>query len=103
MTKYSVKFEPDGKTVAVEPGSTITEAAASAEIVIDSPCGGEGRCGKCKVLVSAQNIEPPTEAEGRLLSDEELSEGYRLACQTRVVDDMTVEVPQDFNRGDDAR
>ena len=95
MATYNVTFEPDGKTVTIDQGTTVAEAAAYAEIIIDSPCGGEGRCGKCKVIVSAQNIEPLTEAEERLLSDDELSEGYRLACQTRVVDNMTVTVPED--------
>lgn len=95
MAKYNVTFQPDGKTVTVEQDSTITKAATSAGIIINSPCGGEGRCGKCKVIVSAQNIEPPTEAEEKLLSDEELSAGYRLACQTNVMDGMTITVPED--------
>jgi len=95
LVKYNVTFQPDGKTVTVEKDSTISEAAACAEIAIDSPCGREGRCGKCKVIVSAQNIDPPNEAEDRLLSDEELSAGYRLACQTHILGDTTVTVPDD--------
>jgi len=95
VAKYNVTFKPDSKTVAVEQGTTITKAAASAEIIIDSPCGGEGRCGKCKVIVSAQSIQPPSEAEEKFLSDEELKEGYRLACQTPITCDMTVTVPED--------
>ena len=95
MVKYNVTFQPDGKTVTVEKGFTISEAAASAKIAIDSPCGREGRCGKCKVIVSAQNMESPNEAEDRFLSDEELSAGYRLACQTRILGDTTVTVPDD--------
>ena len=80
MVTYDVTFEPDGKTVKVEKGLTITEAAAVAEISIDSPCGGEGRCGKCKVMVDARNIEPPDEQEKKTLSEEDLGAGYRLAC-----------------------
>jgi len=95
LAKYNVTFQPDGKTVTVEQDSTITKTAASAGIIINSPCGGEGRCGKCKVIVSAQNIEPPTEAEEKLLSDAELSAGYRLACQTSIVDGMVITVPED--------
>jgi uncharacterized 2Fe-2S/4Fe-4S cluster protein (DUF4445 family) len=45
-------------------------------------------------------MEPYTEAEERLLSDDELSEGYRLACQTRVVDNMAVTVPEDSRVGE---
>ena len=99
MAKYRVTFEPDDKTVNVEQGTTITKAAASAEIIINSPCGGEGRCGKCKVIIKSQKrgkeLPPPSEAEKDLLSDEELSKGYRLACQTLINEDMTVIVPDD--------
>ena len=95
MVKYNVTFEPDGKTISAAPGMTITKAAAAVDISINSPCGGEGTCGKCKVMVDAQNMEPPTEAEEKFLSDEELSAGYRLACQTCVTDNMTVTVPED--------
>ena len=95
LATRNVTFEPDGKTVTVEQGITITEAAASAGIIINSPCGGEGRCGKCKVVINAQNPESSTEVEKKLLSDDELSEGYRLACQTHVTDNVTVTVPED--------
>ena len=95
MSIYNVIFEPDGKTVTAEHGITIAKAAASAEISINSPCGGEGRCGKCRVVVRAQSIDPPNELEKKALSEEDLSAGYRLACQTLVTDDMTVTVPED--------
>jgi len=96
VAKYNVKFEPDDKTVTVEHGTTLTKAAASAEIIINSPCGGEGRCGKCKVKVDTRDVDPPGEAEKDLLSDEELEDGYRLACQTLVTGDMTVTIPEDL-------
>ncbi len=95
MAEYSVTFEPDGKTITATQGATIRDAASAAGISINSPCGGEGRCGKCKVLVGDQNVEPPTEAEADLLSEEELSKGYRLACQTLVTGDTTINVPED--------
>jgi len=95
VATYKVTFEPDGKTVTAEQGITITKAAASAGISINSPCGGEGRCGKCKVVVNARNIEPPNELEEKSLPEEELNSGYRLACQTLVTDDMTVTIPED--------
>ena len=90
-----MKFEPDGKTVSVEEGATITKAAALAGININSPCGGEGRCGKCKVLVKGQNLKPPQKLEKDSLSDDEVKEGYRLACQVKITCDMIVQVPKD--------
>ncbi|MGQ9609101.1 MAG: ASKHA domain-containing protein [bacterium] len=95
MAKFTVKFEPEGKSVSVDQGLTITKAADLAGIVIDSPCGGKGTCGKCKVIVNSQNLEPLTESEERLLSIEEVNRGYRLACQAIVSHDMIVNVPDD--------
>lgn len=95
MAKCIVKFKPDGKVATVEEGTIITKAADIAGITIDSPCGGKGTCGKCKVIVNAENISPPNEAEEEFFSPDELKEGYRLACQTVVSCNMEVVVPQD--------
>jgi uncharacterized 2Fe-2S/4Fe-4S cluster protein (DUF4445 family) len=57
------------------------------------PCGGEGICGKCRVLVR-QGACPPSEVETQLFSPEELAQGLRLACQISVSEPMTIEVPQ---------
>ena len=46
---------------------------------LSMPCGGMGRCGKCRVLLSGQ-ASPPEEAELRLLSEEERKKGVRLAA-----------------------
>jgi len=61
-------------------------------IVLDFPCGGEGICGKCRVIV-AQNAGEPTAAERDWLSAEELQVGWRLACQTKVCGPTEVEIP----------
>jgi uncharacterized 2Fe-2S/4Fe-4S cluster protein (DUF4445 family) len=95
LAKYTVKFKPDGKVATVEEGTTLTKAADIAGITIDSPCGGKGTCGKCRVMVYSGNVEPPNEAEERFFSPDELKEGIRLACQTVVSSDMEVVVPQD--------
>ena len=53
------------------------------------PCGGHGKCGKCRVTVTGQ-VSAPTEDERRVLSADELAQGIRLACRTRVEGDCTV-------------
>ena len=55
----------------------------------DCPCGGIGKCGKCRIKVSGE-LSAPTEAEKRLLGDE-LDKGFRLACQTIPLGDFKVE------------
>lgn len=87
-----VTFHPPGETVYVLNGTRLLEAAASAGIVVDQPCGGEGVCGKCRLMVLGGAGEP-TVAEGKTLSARELQTGWRLACQSVVDGPTTVEVP----------
>lgn len=91
--EVSVTFEPQGKKVFVLPGTKILEAAARAGIILDTPCGGQGTCGKCKVRATQGSCEP-NNAERATLSAEEIREGFRLACQSAVERPITVEVPE---------
>lgn len=87
-----VVFQPLGKTAYVLEGTRLAEAAAGVGLAFDMPCGGEGTCGKCRVIVR-KGLAPAGPAESRLLSEEDLQTGVRLACQTVVRGPMTVEVP----------
>ncbi len=55
-----------------------------------SPCGGSGTCGKCKIRVESGMCPPLSLSEERLLSEEELSSGIRLACYLTIEGDLTV-------------
>ena len=48
------------------------------------PCAGQGHCGKCKVY-AAGDLSEPDEVERRLLTEEELTKGVRLACRTLIL------------------
>jgi len=88
-----VTFQPSGRTVYVLRGTRLLEAAAEAGCVLDSPCGGEGVCQKCR-LVAASGAGEPNAAERDAFSADELAVGYRLACQSAVFGPMVVEVPE---------
>jgi len=89
-----VVFEPRGRRVGVPFGSTISCAAKEAGISIRSECGGKGSCGKCKVIVKdPRAVSKVTKAERRHLSKSEINLGYRLACQTMVLRNVTVMIP----------
>jgi len=87
-----VTFQPEGRAVYCLEGTPVLEAAVRAGIVLDTPCGGQGTCGKCRVVISA-GAPAPSAAERKHFSDEELQGGARLACQARVGGEMTVEIP----------
>ena len=73
-------------------GETVFSALRAAGIPIPGDCGGQGRCGRCKVRF-LEAAPSPTPADLRFLSEEELSAGWRLSCQHRVEHDLTLEVP----------
>lgn len=88
-----VTFQPLGRTVRVRPGTRVMEAAMEAGIALDLPCGGDGICRKCRVVIR-QGAGNPGPAEERAFHQEDLARGLRLACQTLVHGPMTVEVPE---------
>lgn len=90
--ELTVVFEPMGETVTVRSGILLSDAAKEAGISLSMPCGGNGTCGHCTVRVAGGGREAlPVAAH---LSPEEMEEGYVLACQTRVTDDLKVEIPE---------
>lgn len=93
MKPQSIKalFQPEGRAVHVLPGTSVAEAAARAGIVLEMPCGGTGTCGKCRVQM--QPTPPPTEAERKHLTERQLADGWRLACQRKIESEVTVAAP----------
>lgn len=87
-----VSFQPDGRSVFVIKGTNLIEAAGQAGIIINIPCGGKGVCGKCKVQIQ-QNPPGPTAADVKHIKPRELEDGYRLACQCKLVADTVVYIP----------
>lgn len=90
MDKFKITFYPANKTIEVEKSKTILSAAISAGVYINSSCGGDGVCGRCKVIIKkGQVLTQPT---GRISLDER-SRGVYLSCLTTPQSDLEVEVP----------
>jgi ferredoxin len=81
---FLVRFEPQGISSVVSPGSDLLEAARRAGIQLASNCNGQGDCGECCVIVLEGQVSSLTQEERECLSPAELEEGRRLACCTRV-------------------
>lgn len=75
----------NGERLTCPAGMTLAEIIKN-----EKPCGGHGKCGKCKVIVKG-NISDPCETELGLLSKDELSRGIRLACLTYAYGDCEIE------------
>ncbi len=91
MKSYQVIFQPGNLKKEAYEGSTIMEAMDGAGIDYDFPCGGNGKCGKCRVKILPE-AALPTDVEKELLAEKELRDGIRLACETTIRGDMSVEL-----------
>jgi uncharacterized 2Fe-2S/4Fe-4S cluster protein (DUF4445 family) len=92
--RCKVCFEPSGLKTEVSLGTVLLEAARQAGIYLSSICGGDGYCGKCKIIINEGQFQSrPT----TLLTPDEVRENVVLACQTKVLSDMMVTVPK-FHR-----
>ena len=92
VKKYRVTFLPDKKVIEVDEGALLIEAAEKAGVYLNSLCGGEGVCGKCRVQIVKGNVK----VNGNLVAfftKEEIEKGYVLACQTPVKEDLEVLIP----------
>jgi uncharacterized 2Fe-2S/4Fe-4S cluster protein (DUF4445 family) len=71
---YTVCFQPDNLVSTIHAGATLLEAASQVGLILSTPCGGMGRCGKCTVqlLPSKKDVK---------------------ACQYIIEHDLTVSIP----------
>ena len=90
MSRYKVLFLPHNKEIAVVDGENLIRAAMEAGVHINASCGGEGICGKCRVIIEKGIVEGKITEN---LSEEDLKKGYRQACLTRVKSDIVVRIP----------
>lgn len=86
----TVKFLPFDKEIKVRKGQNLLSCAVDAGVFIHSSCGGDGVCGRCKVVI--KKGEYKTLPTGRISSDDR-KKGIVLACLTTVLDDLEVFVP----------
>ncbi len=90
MAEHTVTFDIGSQPVRVPTGTLLSEAADLAGIDIFQPCGGQGRCGRCTVKINSGTVRRRSTLR---LSADAIADGYALACQTVVEDDLVVSVP----------
>jgi uncharacterized 2Fe-2S/4Fe-4S cluster protein (DUF4445 family) len=84
--KVGIRVLPLGKDLSFKAGANLRQALIESGISLDSPCGGQGTCLKCKVQLDGVTARY-TELEREKLSPRERKGGWHLACQ------VTVEAP----------
>lgn len=87
----SIHLLPANIEISVPAGAILSDAIEEAGLQINLPCGGQGRCGRCKARVVSGTVRKRSVTR---LSQSELAEGWVLTCQTLVqAEDLVVELP----------
>jgi Na+-transporting NADH:ubiquinone oxidoreductase subunit F len=83
-----------GKQLTVKPGSSLLTVLSNEGIFLPSACGGGGTCAMCKCHIPEGGGDTlPTEMNH--FTRKQAQEKMRLACQVKVKNDMTVEIPEE--------
>jgi uncharacterized 2Fe-2S/4Fe-4S cluster protein (DUF4445 family) len=106
--EYLVVFQPSGRQGYIPTGQTLLDAARELGVEIESICGGQKTCGKCKVMADfgdfskygivskVENISPPSDDERAYWEKRRRAPGdFRLACATWVQGDLVIDVPEE--------
>lgn len=90
-------MEPAGFEFEATDGETVMAAARAIGYYWPTTCGGEARCTTCasEVIAGGDNLSPMGRAETRAFEENRgrVPAGLRLACQARVLGDVTVRKP----------
>ena len=92
LGRVKLDFFPSNQSFKVPPGVSVFDAASWNGIAIDSTCGGHGTCKKCKVQI-IKGVVPISRLDIRAFSQEELKNGWRLACVARATENLAITVP----------
>ena len=77
--------------IEAESGALLSDLLRQAIPSFALPCGGNHTCGKCRVRLEGA-VPPPSDADRRLLSAQDLANGVRLACSCSIEGALTVHI-----------
>lgn len=93
LPTITIEFEPVGLRVKAAAGSTLLDTAINSGIDLQAVCGGSGTCGSCKVKCLRGKLSEITGEEKNKLSSDDIKQGFRLACQAKLLSDVLIEIP----------
>lgn len=94
--QIQIVVEDQGKKIICTAGTPLLSVLREKGIRVDAPCGGGGRCGKCRIRLVSGELEI-TPADRQYLSERELTSGIRLACVARPTENLRIRI---LARGD---
>jgi len=103
--KHTIIFTPSGVQTTADDGESVFDVAVRVGVDIKSVCGGQGICKRCQCSLQTGNhskfgltvtddalfkLRP---AEKKAVHDGEMASGLRLACRSKIMGDVVIDVP----------
>lgn len=102
--EHKLTIEPLACTASIPQGTIIMQAVNHMGGGIRGECCGAGTCGKCRIIATpSSSLSELSEAEREILSSSQIQHAYRLACQAKLIGDVTVTIPETFKDSGEAR
>ncbi|MWC28455.1 2Fe-2S iron-sulfur cluster-binding protein [Paenibacillus sp. MMS18-CY102] len=93
--EWEVLLQPSGKKLKARRGTTLLDAVRRSGLHLPTRCGGKAACMMCKVRdVSGAGLSMISDQERRKLGGMD-EQGYRLACQSKIIGPVVIELPED--------
>jgi len=88
-----IEFSKNIAPIEVAAGTNLMTALTGAHLPVTSSCYGKGVCSKCRVQIinGQENLSLETASEVALRQRNNISNDYRISCQTQVLGDVTVD------------
>jgi len=90
--EFSIVFQPGDVKINVSEGANLLEVSKRADLYVNASCNGKGSCGKCKLIVESGVVD---HEKTSLLTRKEQEKGYVLACQAKIIGDISVRIPEE--------
>ncbi len=91
-----LRILPLNISVHTRKGETVKDALYRAGVELETPCNGQGLCGKCLVRVDSPENVPET--PHKEISEAQAREGIRLACRLVPKTDITIRLLSEYSR-----
>jgi uncharacterized 2Fe-2S/4Fe-4S cluster protein (DUF4445 family) len=101
MKRYTITVLPQNRECQAVKGTLLIDILRNSinddsenPLILHTPCGGKGVCGKCIIQVLHDDSIPVHDADHKFLTQQQIAAGYRLSCLLRIESDLTIVLPK---------
>jgi len=90
MFKVIIKANEKTYEIIATQNQNLLDLLREAHIDVNTPCNGNGTCGKCKVKILSGYLPAASPNEAKIIGSKAIEAGYRLSCSYIIQSDIEV-------------